>query len=127
MPKEEEALKQATAPYKGLSIWSDGSRQENGQTGAGVAWLEPSGTWKIKQIFLGQEKEVFNTDLVGACKVLEIAEQLGYKGSIRILLDPQVAIARLRDNRAGPGQGWASQAQDIARRLRNRGFQTTIQ
>jgi hypothetical protein len=46
------------------------------------------------------------------CKALEIAEQVGYKGSIRILLDSQAAIARLQDNRTGPGQGWAIQAKD---------------
>jgi hypothetical protein len=48
VPAEEEALKQVIAPYNGLSMWSDGSRLENGQTGAGIAWLEPSGTWRIK-------------------------------------------------------------------------------
>jgi hypothetical protein len=87
VPAEEEALRQAMAPYKGLTMWSDGSRLENGRTGAGIAWLEPSGTWKTKQVPLGQGKEVFNAELAGACKALEITEQLGHKGSIRVLLD----------------------------------------
>jgi hypothetical protein len=87
VPVEEEALKQAFTPYNGLSMWSDGSRLENRQTGAGIAWLEPSGTWRIKQVSLGQGKEVFNTKLTGASKVLEIAEQLEYKDPIRVLLD----------------------------------------
>jgi hypothetical protein len=81
-----------------------------------------SGTWKTKGASLGQEKEV-----LGACKAPETFEQLGYKGHIRILLDSQAAIARLQDNRAGPGQGWAIQAQDIARRLENQECQITIQ
>jgi ribonuclease HI len=108
-------------------MWSDGSRLENGQTGAGIAWLEPSGTWRIKQVSLGQRKEVFDAELTGASKALEIAKQLGYKGSIRVLLDSQAAIAQLPDNRVGPGQIWAIQAQDIARRLENQGCQITIQ
>jgi hypothetical protein len=95
VPAEEEALKQAIAPYNGLSMWSDGSRLENGETGAGISWLEPSGTWRIKQVSVGQGKEVFDAELTGASKALEIAEQLGYKGSIRALLDSQAAIARL--------------------------------
>jgi hypothetical protein len=107
VPAEEEALKQIIALYNGLSMWSDGSRLENGQTSAGIAWLEPSGTWRIKQVSLGQGKEVFNTELTGASKVLEIAKQLKYKNSIRVLLNSQAAIARLRDNRVGPGQFWA--------------------
>jgi hypothetical protein len=74
VPAEEEALRQAMAPYKGLILWSDGSRLENRRTGAGIAWVEPSGTWKTKQIPLGQGKEVFDAELVGACKALEIAE-----------------------------------------------------
>jgi ribonuclease HI len=107
VPTEEEALKQAMAPYKDLTMWSDGSRLENGRTGAGIAWLESPGMWKTKQIPLGQGKKVFDAELAGACKALEITEQLGYKGSIKVLLDSQAAIARLQDNRTGPGQGWA--------------------
>jgi hypothetical protein len=34
VPKEEKTIAHAKAPYEGLSIWSDGSRLENGRTGA---------------------------------------------------------------------------------------------
>ncbi|KAE8335346.1 hypothetical protein BDV24DRAFT_169288 [Aspergillus arachidicola] len=85
-------------------MWSDGSRLDNGQTGAGVVWQELSGTWTTKQVSLGQGKEVFDAELAGVYKALEIAEQLDYKGPIRVLLDSQAAIARLRDNRTGAGQ-----------------------
>jgi hypothetical protein len=103
VPAEEEALKQAVAPYKGLSFWSDGSLLEKGQTGTGSTWLEASGTWKTKGVSLGQGKEVLDAELVGEYKALETAEQLEYKGHIRVLLDSQAAIDRLQDNRAGPG------------------------
>jgi hypothetical protein len=41
-PTQEKAIMQAKAPYKGLSIWSDGSRLENGRAGAGIAWQDYS-------------------------------------------------------------------------------------
>jgi hypothetical protein len=36
-----------------------------------------------------QGKKVFDVELIDANKVLEIAEQLGYKGCVRVLLDSQ--------------------------------------
>jgi hypothetical protein len=81
VPKQGKAIVQAKAPYEGLSIWSDGPRLENGRTGAGVEWQDSSGAWKSKEIPLGQEKEVFDAEMIGVYKALEIANNL----TIRIL------------------------------------------
>jgi hypothetical protein len=68
VPTQEKAITQAKAPYEGLPIWSDGSRLENGRTGQGIAWQDYSGAWKSKEIPIGQEKEVFDAELVGCIK-----------------------------------------------------------
>jgi hypothetical protein len=73
VPTQEKFITQAKAPYEGLSIWLDGSRLENGRTGAGVAWQDYSGAWECRKIPLGQVKEVFNAELIGVYKALEIA------------------------------------------------------
>jgi hypothetical protein len=114
---QEKAIKQAKAPPKGLSIWSGGSRLENGWTEVGIVWQDYSGAWKSKEVPLGQEKEVFDAELVGVYKALEIAKQLDYKGSLRTPLDSQAALEHLQHNLPGPGQTWAIQAQEIARDL----------
>jgi hypothetical protein len=70
-------------------------------------WQDYTGAWKSKGIPLGQEKEVFDAELVGVYKALEIAKQLDYKGPLKILLDSQAALARLQHNLPDPGQMWA--------------------
>jgi ribonuclease HI len=126
VPTQEKAITQAKAPYEGLSIWSDGSRLDNGRTGAGFAWQDYSGAWKSKEIPLRQEKEVFDAELVGVYKALEIAKQLDYKDNLRILLDSQAALACLQHNQPGPGQMWAIQPQEIAQELIQQGYKVTI-
>jgi hypothetical protein len=71
-----------------------------------------SGAWKSKEIPLGQEKEVFDAEIVGVYRALKIAKQLVYKGPLMILLDSQAALACLQHNLPGPGQMWAIQAQE---------------
>jgi hypothetical protein len=124
---QEKSIKPARAPYKGQSIWSDVSRLENVRTGAGIPWQDYKGAWKSKKIPLGQEKMVFDAELIGVYKTLELAKQLGYKGSLRILLDSQAALARLQHNLPGPGQMWAIQVQGIAQELIQQSGKVTIQ
>ena len=69
---------------------------------------------------------MFNVELAGACKALEMSEQLEYKGPITILLDTQTVIARLKDNSTGPEQIWATQTQNIVQRPEAEGCQITI-
>lgn len=97
--------------------WTDWSRH---------CWLRPVGIWKTKQLYLGKREKVFNVELAGACKALEMSEQLEYKGPITILLDTQTVIARLKDNSTGPEQIWATQTQNIVQRLEAEGCQITI-
>jgi hypothetical protein len=63
---------------------------------AGIPWQDYKGTWKSKKIPLGQEKDVFDAELIGVNKTLEIAKQQDYKGSLRILPASQAALARLQ-------------------------------
>lgn len=59
----EEALEAAQGDHPGLSLWSDGSRLDNGRLGAGIAWQNPQGAWQVREIPLGVGKEVLTQSL----------------------------------------------------------------
>ena len=52
---------------------------------------------------MGKGKEVFDAELMGVVKALEMAATAGGLGPITVLLDSQAAIARLRHLQPGPG------------------------
>ena len=122
-----EALAAAQSLPPELAIWSDGSRLENGKSGAGTAWQEPGGTWRTWGFPLGKGYEVFDAELLGVVRALQLAEKVGDQRPVTILLDSQAAIARMRHTQPGPGQALVIQAHAIAKRLHARGCQTTIQ
>ena len=108
-----EALEAAREVRLGLSLWSDGSRLENGRVGAGMAWQAPSrGAWQAREIPLGLGKEVIDAELVGAYEALELALKTRDQGPVTVLLDSQAAISRL--SHLGPGQGLAARAHGAA-------------
>ena len=76
---------------------------------------------------MGKGYEVFDAELLGVVRALQVAEKVGDQRPIPILLDSQAAIARLRHTQPGPGQALAIQAHAIARRLHARGRQPTVQ
>jgi hypothetical protein len=82
----EEALIVAREQHLGLSLWLDGSRLNNGRVGAGVAW-QALGAWHAQGVPLGIGKEVFDAELIGACKALELALKSQDRGPITVLLD----------------------------------------
>ena len=122
------ALEAAKEPRPGLSLWSDGSRLENGRVGAGVAWqASPGGSWQAREVPLGLGKEVFDAELIGACEALELAVRSRDQGPVTVLLDSQAAISRLRHQGVGPGQGLAIRAYRAAQALEAHGRPVTIQ
>jgi ribonuclease HI len=122
----EEALTAAREQRPGLSLWSDGSRLDNGRVGAGVAW-QTSGVWHARGVPLGIGKEVFDAELIGACEALELALKIRDRGPVMVLLDSQTAISRIRHQGAGPGQGLAIRAHRAAHALGAQGRTATIQ
>ena len=93
VPLGDEALEEACRSRLGLTMWTDGSRLDNRQVGAGLAWETPKGVWHNKSVLMGKGKEVFNIELIGVVKALEIAARAGGSGPITVLLNSQTAIA----------------------------------
>lgn len=57
----EEARKHTDGPLA-VSMWSDGSKLDSERTQAGVTWKHQQ-EWKTSRVYLGSNKEVFNTEL----------------------------------------------------------------
>jgi ribonuclease HI len=123
----EKAIDQAQQGRPGLTLWSDGSRLEDGRVGAGVAWKLSQDNWQTREIPLGRGKEVFDAELYGACVALEIAQSMLQEGPVTVLLDSQAAISRLRHLEPGPGQALAARAHQAAQSLQAQGREPTIQ
>ncbi|KAJ5910757.1 uncharacterized protein N7473_000060 [Penicillium subrubescens] len=115
--RTEDALTAARTMQSGSAIWSDGSRLENGRSGAGIAWQELFGEWRIRSFPLVKGREVFGTELVVAVQALQAAQKMNGSGPITVLLDSQAAIARLRHTQAGSGQELTLRAHAVARAL----------
>jgi ribonuclease HI len=122
-----EALRQAQESRPGLSLWSDGSRLEDGRVGAGVAWELPQGNWRTRKFPLGKGKEVYDAEIYGAYAALEIVLRIGGQGPVTVLLDSQAAIARLQHIEPGPGQALALRIHKAAQSLHMANREAIIQ
>ena len=62
---KEQALEEAKAPRSGQVLWSDGSKLEDGRTGAAAVCCKGAlGLgWKSNKAALGKNKEVFDAEL----------------------------------------------------------------
>jgi len=72
---------------------------------------------KNQEFPLGKRYEVFDAELLGVVRALQLAEKVGDQRPVTILLDSQAAIARLRHTQPGPGQALVIQAHAIGKRL----------
>ena len=127
VPGHDEAIEQAQKEQPGLVLWSDGSRLEDGRVGAGVAWTATPGHWRTVEIPLGRSKEVFDAELQGVCRALELAQAMGENRQVTVFVDSQAAISRLQHTEPGPGQALALRAHRAAKRLRERRVGVTVQ
>lgn len=123
----EKALEAAQTIDPNRTIWSDGSRLENGRSGAGIAWKDAQRGWKSRGFPLGKGQEVFDAELLGVVQALQLAKKIRMLGPSIVLLDSQAAISRLQHTRTGPGQALVTQAHMAARDLQAQGRQPVIQ
>ena len=78
--RKEEALKTAKE-WKDLSgtMWTDGSRPEDGKVGAAVAWHSEEG-WTGQATFLGTNKEVFDVEVYAILRAVRLFNERGEGG-----------------------------------------------
>jgi ribonuclease HI len=130
---EEQAVREEEEwgrDEEAMRIWSDGSRDQTGRAGTGIAWKAENGEWKERRIHLGQNKEVYDAELYGIAEAVSIAHRIVKKtGHTRIAVfsDAQAALKRIKDNSTGPGQWLALRTIERVKRARGDGVNVTIQ
>ena len=90
------------------TVWTDGSRLENGKVGAAAVWWE-EGRWRDAGTFLGTNKEVFDAEVFAILQAIRLLDARGECGrSYTVFSDSQAAIARAQHTDCGPAQALAS-------------------
>jgi ribonuclease HI len=90
-------------------IYSDGSRNEEGHVGAGVAWKQDGG-WRKRKVYLGRNKEVIDAELYGIAEAVKITRKRSLRQGFRkatVFVDATAALHRIQNNEVGGGQGLA--------------------
>ena len=86
------------------TVWTDGSRLENGAVEATVVFTE-EGVWKRKGIYLSRNKEVFDAEIFAIRQALELLDNRNERDThYTVFSDSQVGICRVQHNRTGLGQ-----------------------
>ena len=102
--KKEEALRTAKEWDHPDTVWTDGSRQEDGAVGAACVLRSPEGGWTGRRFQLGRNKEVFDADVFAVWQTLRALEQRSERDrEYTIFVDSTSAITRAQDDARGPG------------------------
>ena len=103
--RKEAALRTAKEWNRPDTVWTDGSRQEDGAVGAACVWRSPEGMWTGRRFQLGKNKEAFDAEVFAVWQALRALEQRNESDcEYTIFVDSTSAITRVRDDARGPGQ-----------------------
>ena len=125
--QKEDALRVAQE-WRDLerTVWTDGSRLEDGRVGAAWAWWQ-GGEWRGDGSFLGTNKEVFDAEVYALLGAIRLLSDRGETGAdYTVFSDSQAAIFRLLHEECGPAQALARAAITASQELRARGNDITI-
>ena len=125
--KKEEDLRTAKEWDRPNTVWTDGSRQEDGAVGAACIWRSPEGGWTGRRFQLGKNKEVFDAEVFAVWQALRALERRNERDrEYTIFADSTSAITRVRDNARGPGQRFGVAAIEVETRLTAAGNRVII-
>ena len=127
--KEGPALENAKSWYANTweTIWTDGSRLEDGKVGAECAWRTQEGIWEGRRFHLGDNKEVFDAEVFAIYQALRVFESRNRSGRrFAVFSDCQPAIQRVGSDALGLGQCWARAIVEVASRLVASGNEVAI-
>jgi len=119
--QEEEAEAKAEAERirrPRLTMFTDGSRLNDGATGYSVVWKRGL-FWAGAKVHLGNNQEAYDVECAALAHALELAAQRNSTPEqVTIFSDAQAAIRRMASDEPGPGQQYAIQARKHIAALR---------
>jgi len=102
----------------GLTIYTDGSRMENGATGYAVTWKNGL-RWKGHKVHQGWGQKAYDAECAAIARALQEAASMSHTvGTVTIFTDAQAAILRVTSDKPGPGRKHALQARSHIAALR---------
>jgi ribonuclease HI len=117
--KAAKAEAERTRP--GLTMFTDGSRLENGKVGYAVVW-QKGRSWAGVKSHMGDNQEANDAECAALARALEEAtKRQTVPERVTIFTDAQAAIRRMASEAPGPGQKYAilaSQQIGTLRRVR---------
>ena len=118
MKKRESALVMVKEWRGPNTVWTDGSRQEDGRVGAACVWRTQEG-WTGRRFQLGSNKEVFDAEVFAIYQAPRVVGRR-QEGSHwhTVFVDSTAAIGRVRADALGPVQRFAIAAMEVCGRVR---------
>ena len=125
--RKEEALAAAKEWREhNTTVWTDGSRMENGAVGAAAVYKERD-AWRGAGTYLGRNKEVFDAEVFAIHQALHIINDRDESNTeYTVFSDSQAAISRVQHDRTGRGQALAIATIRTARAITDRGNNITL-
>jgi len=125
--EEEEAKKEAEKTRPGLTMFTDGSRLEDGAAGYAVTWKRGE-SWVGIKTHMGYNQEAYDAECAALARALEsAARRTTTPERVTIFTDAQAAIRRMASEEPGPGQKYALQARKYIATLRRSRPDITIE
>ena len=116
--EEEEAKKEAEKACPGLTVFTDGSRLEDGAAGYAVAWKRGE-SWVGIKTHMGYNQEAYDAECAALARALESTTRRStVPERVTIFTDAQAAIKRMASEEPGPGQKYSLQARKHIATLR---------
>jgi len=116
--EEAEAKTEAEKDRPGLTMFTDGSRLDNGTTGYAVVW-KGGLTWAGIKTYMGYNREACDAECAALARALESASRRQITPErVTIFTSAQAAIGRMASEKPGPGQQYALQARKHIATLR---------
>jgi len=107
--EEAEARAEAERVQPGLTMFTDGSRLENGATGCAVVWRRGR-TCTGAKVHIGSNQEAYDAECAALARALEEASKRNtIPEQVTIFTDAQEAIRRMASDEPGPSQQYALQ------------------
>ena len=101
---EEEARMEAEKPRQGLTMYTDGSRMEDGAAGYAVVWKKGE-SWAGIKTHMGYNQEAYDAECAALARALDSASRRNTTPErVTIFTDAQAAIRRMASDEPGPGQ-----------------------
>jgi len=116
--EEDEAKAEAERARPGLTMFTDGSRMEDGAAGYSVVWKNGQ-SWAGIKTLMGYNQEAYDAECAALARALESASRRNMTPEgVTIFTDAQAAIRRMASHEPGPGQQYALQARKHIAALR---------